>query len=83
MRLVLNYFLFLYSAERDGEGQLEINRFAKNVVSIVKTVAKRKFCLLSGNPLVKRVVSKPKSVVKRKFDFARTNPLGKYVVSSA
>ena len=34
MRLLFNYFLLLYSAGRDGEGQPESNPFAKNVSSI-------------------------------------------------
>ena len=36
VRFLLNHFLFLYSAGQDGEGQPEINPFAKNAFSIAQ-----------------------------------------------
>ena len=57
MHLLLNYFLLLYSAGRDVRGLSEINPFVKTRWRSAKTAAKRKLCLLSGNPLVKNVVS--------------------------
>jgi len=66
------------------KGQPEINLFAKNVLSIVKTVAKRKFHLLVPNPPVKNVVSIAQNCCsKTLLFFGRTNPLGKNVVSMA
>jgi len=96
-RLLFNYFLLLYSAGRDGEGQPESNlsiaqncsepQMSFSTLSVKtwfrspKTVAKRKFHLLSVNLLAKNVVSK--TVAKRKFHILAVNPLAKNVVSIA
>ena len=72
VRLLLNYFLLLYSAGRDGEGQPEINHFVKNALSIAQ--AKRKFHLLAGNPLAKNVVSIAQNCSETQILFALTQP---------
>ena len=89
LRLLLNYFLLLYSAGRDGEGQPESNPLAKNVVSIAqncsetqisfargqpKTVAKREFHLPSGNPLDKNVVSIAQNCSETQSSFSADQP---------
>ena len=50
MRLLLNYFLFLYSAGRDGEGQPEINPFAKNALSIAQNCSETQISFACAQP---------------------------------
>ena len=49
-RLLLNYFLLLYSAGRDGEGQSEINPFAKNVASIDQNCSETQISFARAQP---------------------------------
>ena len=50
LRLLLNYFLLLYSAGRDGEGQPEINPFAKNASSIAQNCSETQISFARGEP---------------------------------
>ena len=50
LRLLLNYFLLLYSAERDGEAQPEINPFAKNASSIAQNCSETQSSFALGQP---------------------------------
>ena len=50
VRLLLNYFLFLYSAGRDGEGQPEINPFAKNALSIAQNCSETQISFAHFQP---------------------------------
>ena len=50
LRLLLNYFLLLYSAGRDGEGQPEINPFAKNASSIAQNCSETQISFSRGQP---------------------------------
>ena len=60
LRLLFNYFLLLYSAGRDGEGQPEST--------------KRKFHLLAVNPLGKNVVLIAQNCSETQISFARGEP---------
>ena len=50
VRLLFNYFLLLYSAGRDGEGQPEINPFAKNASSIAQNCSETQISFARGQP---------------------------------
>ena len=61
LRLLLNYFLLPYSAGRDGEGQPEINPFAKNASSIAQNCSETQISFARGQPShKKRGVDRPK-----------------------
>ena len=47
---VANYYLLLYSAGRDGEGQPEINPFAKNASSIAQNCSETQISFARGQP---------------------------------
>ena len=84
LRLLFNYFLLLYSAGRDGEGQPEINPLAKNVVSIAQNCSETQISFALGQPSsLKAWCRSPKTVAKRKFHLLSVNPLAKNVVSIA
>ena len=50
VRLLFDYFLLLYSAGRDGEGQPEINPFAKNAWSIAQNCGETQISFARGQP---------------------------------
>ena len=83
MRLLLNYFLLLYSAGRDGEGQPESNPLAKNVVSIARNCSETQILFLAVNPLDKNVVSIAQNYSETQISFLAVNCLAKNVVSIA
>ena len=59
--LAFIYFLFLYSAGRDGEGQPDINLFAKNALSIAHNCSETQISFARGQPSrQKRGVDRPK-----------------------
>ena len=77
--LLFTYFLLLYSAGGDGEGQPEIKLFVRGGRS-PKTVAKRRFHLRARNLLAKNVVSVAQNSSETLILLAR-NPLGKNAVA--
>ena len=61
LRLLFNYFLLLYSAGRDGEGQPEINPLAKNASSIAQNCSETQISFSHSQPSrYKRGVDRPK-----------------------
>ena len=50
VRLLLNDFLLLYSAGRDGEGQPEINPFVKNALSIARKCSETQISFARAQP---------------------------------
>ena len=59
--LAFKLFLLLYSAGRDGEGQPEINPFAKNASSLVQNCSETQIFFVRAQPFrKKRVVDRPK-----------------------
>ena len=50
LRLLFNYFLLLYSAGRDGEGQPESNPLAKNASSIAQNCSETQISFARGEP---------------------------------
>ena len=74
LRLLFNYFLLLYSAGRDGEGQPESTLSLKTRRRSPKTVAKRKFHFLAVNPLATNVVSIAQNCSETQISFARGEP---------
>ena len=61
LRLLFNYFLLLYSAGRDGEGQPESNPLAKNASSIAQNCSETQSSFSADQPShKKRGVDRPK-----------------------
>ena len=50
LRLHFNYFLLLYSAGRDGEGQPESNPLAKNASAIAQNCSETQISFSRGPP---------------------------------
>ena len=59
--LLLSYFLFLYSAGRDGDGQPEIHPFAKNASSIAQKCSETQISFARAQPSrQERGIDRPK-----------------------